>query len=275
VVMAVAQAQAQSGFQLDWSRNRLTILSPRLPGGRVEVWHLEAYCRRGSTRRRWEETVVPHRTERLNGTGPAPRIRLRDTIEGGAVAEHDIRAVSDGIRFTLTIRNASAQPLDIEWGQPCIQVAGFTGRTQETYLPRCFLFVEGRTGPELRLLSDLPRAEEAVYRGGQVYVPAGISRGDVNPRPLSSVTPVLPLIGCFSGDGSQILATAWQPAQELFQGVITCIHADFRVGGLKPGETKRLQGRIYLIENDPALLLRLYRRDFGGAGTAPVFPDAG
>ena len=28
------------------------------------------------------------------------------------------------------------------------------------------------------------------------------------------------------------LATAWEPYQELFQGVIVCMHSDFRIGGL-------------------------------------------
>ena len=38
-------------------------------------------------------------------------------------------------------------------------------------------------------------SEEARYRGGQVYVPEGIDRADVNPRPLSPDVPVNGLIG--------------------------------------------------------------------------------
>ena len=58
------------------------------------------------------------------------------------------------------------------------------------------------------------------------------------------------------------MATAWEPYQELFQGVIVCLHSDFRIGGLKPGETKTIRGKIYLMPADfPALLAR-YRRDF-------------
>ena len=59
------------------------------------------------------------------------------------------------------------------------------------------------------------------------------------------------------------MATAWDQTQELFQGVIVCIHNDPRVGGLDPGETKRLRGKLYLLANDPDELLRRYRRDFG------------
>src|SRR5262249_6313983 len=55
---------------------------------------------------------------------------------------------------------------------------------------------------------------------------------------------------------------AFEPCQELFQGVIVCIHADFRLGGLKPKETKTARGKIYLVENDVGKLLARYRRDF-------------
>ena len=112
-------------------------------------------------------------------------------------------------------------------------------------------------------LDHLPRNEEAIYKGGQVYVPAGIDRADVNPRPLSDVVPSNGLIGCFSKDGTMLLATAWEPSQELFQGVIVCLHSDFRLGGLKPNETKRARGVIYILPNDvPSLLARyqLWRR---------------
>ncbi len=58
------------------------------------------------------------------------------------------------------------------------------------------------------------------------------------------------------------MATAWEPYQELFQGVIVCIHSDFRIGGLEPGETKRIRGKIYLMKTDPEGLVARYRRDF-------------
>ena len=58
------------------------------------------------------------------------------------------------------------------------------------------------------------------------------------------------------------MAVAWEPYQELFLGVITCIHSDFRLGGLKPGETKKIHGKIYLVPADTAALLARYERDF-------------
>ena len=61
------------------------------------------------------------------------------------------------------------------------------------------------------------------------------------------------------------MAVAWQPYQELFLGVITCIHSDFRIGGLAAGETTEIRGKIYVVD-----------ADVGGAGKAPtsrIFPS--
>ncbi|MGE3316118.1 MAG: hypothetical protein AB7O26_13465 [Planctomycetaceae bacterium] len=55
---------------------------------------------------------------------------------------------------------------------------------------------------------------------------------------------------------------AWEPYQELFQGVIVCIHSDFRIGGLKPGQQRMIHGQIYLVEPDIEKLLARYRKDF-------------
>ena len=91
---------------------------------------------------------------------------------------------------------------------------------------------------------------------------SGVSRDDVNPRPLSPIVPSNGLIGCISADGKELLATAWEPYQELFQGVIVCLHSDFRIGGLEPGESRSIRGKIYLMPADLPGLLARYRRDF-------------
>jgi hypothetical protein len=84
----------------------------------------------------------------------------------------------------------------------------------------------------------------------------------VNPRPLSPLVPSNGLIGCTSGDEKQIFAVAFEPYQELFQGVARCLHSDFRIGGLKPGETKNIKGKIYIVANNLNDLLSRYAQDF-------------
>ena len=139
-----------------------------------------------------------------------------------------------------------------------MRVDRFTGLKQSNYIDRSFIF----TKDGLKTMNQTHRAEDAVYRGGQVYVPAGINTNDVNPRPLSPDVPSNNLIGCFSSDGRWLVATAWDHTQELFQGVIVCLHADPRIGGLNPGEKKKLKGKVYLLANDPPELLRRYKKDF-------------
>ena len=58
------------------------------------------------------------------------------------------------------------------------------------------------------------------------------------------------------------MAVAWEPYQEIFQGVIACMHNDFRIGGLAPGETKAIRGKIYIVESDIPGLLRRFEKDF-------------
>jgi hypothetical protein len=181
-----------------------------------------------------------------------------DLDRAPVVVDHVIRAGDGEVSFEVEARNAGRERIDAVWAQPCIRVGGFTGGDQAGYVEKCFIF----TGGELALLPRTRRSEDARYRGGQVYVPAGIDLDDVNPRPVSPDRPSNGLIGCFSRDGTKILATAWEPYQEIFQGVIVCIHSDFRLGGLAPGETRKARGKLYLADADVKALLARYRQDF-------------
>ena len=251
-------AYAADGFKLAWQKNVLKITGDQVPGGPLEVWWLEAFCRRGSTKRPWSETTIPHTTELISAKPDGQQLRLRSRVQPSVEVLQELRVVRDGVEIDVELKNSGGEPVDLEWFEPCIHVDRFTARNQTNYIERCFIFTERG----LARLDQLPRNEEALYHGGQVYVPKGISHEDVNPRPISTVTPANGLIGCFSADNQYLLATAWNETQHLFQGVIVCIHSDPHVGGLKPHETKKLHGKIYLMKNDPAKLLKQYRRDF-------------
>jgi hypothetical protein len=175
---------------------------------------------------------------------------------------HKIRTAPDGISFDYTLINKSDAPADIQWFQPaCIRVADFTGSDQTNFIKRSFIFTESG----LTLLADTRRTEEALYRGGQVYIPAVVPAKEANPRPLASARPVNGLIGCFSADNQQLLATASDQTHELFEGVYVCLHSDPHVGGLKPGETKNFRAKIYLMPNNIPALLKRYHSDFPAA----------
>jgi hypothetical protein len=246
------------GLTLSWDKNYLTIHGERLPGREMTIHYLEAYCRPGSTDRDWGRTVLGHRTELIASSSDKKSLRLKCTVSDGVTVVHEIRAGDDEVDFRLVAHNPTEKESFAHWAQPCIRVDGFTGLNQETYISKCFVFLDG----ELTRMPTPVWATKARYVPGQVWCPKGVDRNDVNPRPLSEQVPSNGLIGCFSSDEKMIMATAFEPYQELFQGVRVCIHSDFRIGGLKPSETKQIRGKIYFVPNDVPGLLKRYQEDF-------------
>jgi hypothetical protein len=255
---SVQAAEPNQGLRLAWADEFLVVQAPQIPGEKIRIHYLEAFCRAGSTDRDWGETVIKHQTQLISSDPEGQRIVLRNTLADGLVVDHNITAREDEVVFELTAHNPTQQASAAHWAQPCIDVAAFTGRSQQDYLPSCFVLLEGR----LTRLPTEPWATKARYIPGQVYCPRHVPRDDVNPRPLSDLVPSHGLIGCFSADGQWVLASAWEPYQELFQGVRVCIHSDFRLGGVEPGETKRVRGKLYLVRDRVEAVVKRYERDF-------------
>lgn len=245
-------------MKMAWEKNVLTISGEHVPGKEIKIWYLEAYCRAGSTDREWGKTVIPHKTELVSASDDGRQLKLKCSVSDGVMVEHTISATHDEIDFRLTAHNPTDKPSEIHWAQPCLRVDKFTGRDQKTYLEKCFVFLDGK----LEKFPTRDWATQARYTPGQVWAPKGVNRDDVNPRPLSKLVPSNGLIGCYSADDSMLLATAFEPYQELFQGVIVCVHSDFRIGGLKPSETKKIHGKLYVLKNDVPALLKRYENDF-------------
>lgn len=245
--------------------NDLIIVGEGVPiPGPIKINYIEAYCRAGSTNQDWRtRTKVTHTSEVLSATPKA--IRIRDTLADGVVLDHTITAGEGEIDFRVVAHNPTDKPSLVHWAQPCMRVDVFSGRGRQdmralvpAYLWQSFLFIDG----ELTMMPTRPWAEEGLNVPGQVWVPAHVSRDDVNPRPLSPLVPSNGLTGCYSADGKWILATAWEPYQEVFQGVLACLHSDFRVGGLAPGETKHIRGKVYVVPADSDALVTRFEGDF-------------
>ena len=263
--VAVTADPPSGRLTVRWEKNFLRVRGEAVPGREIEIHYLEAYCRPGSTDRDWRETVIGHETEKVSAKEDGSLIRLKDRLRDGVVVEHTITAGADEVDFRLTAHNPTEAESQAHWAQPCVRVDKFTGCKRDDarslvpeYARRCFVFLDGK----LVTLPTRPWADKARYTPGQLYRPRHVPRDDVNPRPLSALTPSNGLTGCFSADERTILAVAWEPYQELFQGVVTCIHSDFRIGGLKPGETKRIRGKLYVVPADIPALVRRYERDF-------------
>ncbi|MEE2938305.1 MAG: hypothetical protein VYA84_20135 [Planctomycetota bacterium] len=265
VLLASITLAAEPNLTLKWENRFLEVIGPHIPGGPIRTHYLEAYCRPDSTDRDWRETVIPHESELVSASSDGKRVEIEDRLEDGVVVRHVIKAGKDEVMFIVEASNPTNRESLVHWAQPCMRVDGFVGAdpkdSREVYPPyirRCFLMIDGK----LTRLPTTPWALNARYVPGQVYVPASVDRDDVNPRPLSKLVPSSGLTGCYSADEKMILAVAWEPYQEVFQGVITCIHNDFRIGGLKPGETKAIRGKMYLVPADEKSLLSRFHRDF-------------
>jgi hypothetical protein len=265
IALSALMAGGSPALRLSWERNILTIAGNQLPGKEMKILYMEAYCRPNSQTTDWlANTVIGHKTEVISINPDRTQLKLRCALRDGVIVDHMITAHADEVDFRLVAHNPTQSISAAHWAQPCVRVGEFTGlgdpknpRTYD-YLKKSFIFLDGR----LSLMPTKDWATEARYTPGQVWAAPGVPRADVNPRPLSPNTPSNGLIGCFSGDDTKIFATAWEPYQELFQGVITCLHSDFRLGGLKPGETKRIRGKIYYVPNNVPALLKRYAKDF-------------
>jgi len=265
IYSSVTARAAEPSLTLARDKNFLVISGPQIPGEEIRINYLEAYCRAGSTDADWNQhTVIRHTSELLSLSDDARVMKLRDTLADGVIVDHTITAGPDEVDFRVTAHNPTAIASEAHWAQPCVRLSKFLGFDEKTaggaedYLPKSFLFLDGK-------LTRMPTpqwATKARYIPGQVWCPAHVPRTDVNPRPLNPLVPSNGLIGCFSGDDRMIYATAWEPYQELFQGVIRCLHSDFRLGGLAPGETKNIRGKIYLVPANVPALLNRYNNDF-------------
>lgn len=295
-VVSLQGAEPPQKLTLAREGHWLVIQGQHLPGGEIRINYLEAYCRAGSTDADWvAHTVIRHTNELVSLSTDRRELRLKDTLADGLIVEHVITAKDDEIHFELLARNPTNRRSAAHWAQPCVRLGQFTGFAADhaqgdinDYLSKCFVFLRGgdetvgaspdrsSIAPRLVRLPTWDWATTARYVPGQVWAAPGVPRTDVNPRPLNSRTPAIGLIGCFSGDNSLIFATAWEPYQELFQGVARCLHSDFRLGGIGAGESRRIKGKIYIVPNDVQALLARYRRDFGASldspGSAPTLP---
>jgi hypothetical protein len=257
LVCLVLDATAGEKLLLSWTNNLLTISGAVLPDGKLDIWYLEAFCRPGAAQQKWDKTVIPHKTKLVSAT--PQHLRFHTTVGPAVGVNHEVRAGEDEVELRFEFKNDGTEAVPIQWFQPaCIRVDRFTGCGQSNYTARSFIFTERG----LMTLDKTRRTEDALYRGGQVYVPAGINLSDANPRPICRDQPTNGLIGCFSADGKMLLATASDSTHELFEGVYVCLHSDPRVGGLAAGESKTVRAKIYFLPNDTEALVKRYHKDF-------------
>jgi hypothetical protein len=265
ICIAPIQSAEPTKLKLNWSKNILTISGDHLPGKEMKIHYLEAYCRADSHDADWgNHTVIGHKTELVSLNKDKTKLQLYCKVSDGITVKHLISTTHDEIDFNLTAYNPTNKESEAHWAQPCIRVGEFTGTGADTtkdkyaYIKKSFVYLDGKR----TMMPTQGWATEARYIPGQVWAGPGVPKTDVNPRPLQKATPSNGLIGCYSADNTMIFATAFDPYQELFQGVIRCLHSDFRLGGLKSKEKRNIRGKIYIVKNNEKELLIRYRKDF-------------
>jgi len=136
--LAVCTSAAEK-LSLSWTNNLLTISGEQLPGGKLEVWYLEAFCRPGAAQQKWDRTVIPHKTTLVSAT--PHRLHFITTVDPAVEVSHEARAGEDEVEFRFDFKNNGKEPVPIQWFQPaCIRVDRFTGCSQSNYTARSFIF---------------------------------------------------------------------------------------------------------------------------------------
>src|SRR3954454_19921711 len=110
LLCAPAPAAADLGLTLNWKDNYLTVRGERLPGREMKVLYIEAYCRPGSTNRRWEQTTIGHKTRLISATPDGKQLLLECTLTDGVTVRHEITAGADEVNFKLTATNPTTKP---------------------------------------------------------------------------------------------------------------------------------------------------------------------
>ena len=145
LVTASLFAADGKGLSITWEKNMLRIAGPEVPGGPIPINYLEAYCRSGSTNRKWGLTTIPHKTKLLSAT--TKKIRLRCTVEPSVTVEHEILAGPDAVTFHVTATNTGKSFVDVQWVQPCMRIAKFTGMKQDDYFKTLLPLHRARPDP--------------------------------------------------------------------------------------------------------------------------------
>lgn len=150
-------ADTNGNLKISWAKNMLKIEGPEIPGGALDVWYLEAFCRSGSTDRDWNETVILHKTELQSADADGHLLRLKTLVGPKVEILHEIKAGKDDSTFNVTVVNRGDTFADVQWFQPCMRVGTFTGMVQSNYHSKCFIF----TTNGLTMLDQVPRTEPA------------------------------------------------------------------------------------------------------------------
>src|SRR5262245_41445909 len=114
---------AAASLTLSRENNWLIIHGVQIPGEKIRINYLEAYCRADSTDADWgKHTVIKHKNELISVSVDKTVMKMRDTLQDGLVVEHTITARDDEVDFKLVANNPTSHPSEAHWAQPCVRL---------------------------------------------------------------------------------------------------------------------------------------------------------
>src|SRR5438132_514857 len=75
-------------LRISWDRSILTLSADHLPGRDLKIHYIEAYCRPGSTNRKWDQTTIGHTTRLVSLSEEQTHLILECTLRDGVVVRH-------------------------------------------------------------------------------------------------------------------------------------------------------------------------------------------
>ena len=195
-------------------------------------------------------------------TSNVPRQITADCrVPGKAQFQVQLTAADDCVDIHLGLRNERTEPMGpVDWAFCAIglECPSLNDEEQErTY------FFDGENLRSLREIAGTNRTWMHRVAGGDDFISVVHQPFPVGPvRAQESVV----IVQGESGDYSAALG--FQQSYACYASIGNlCFHADPSFGTLKPGEEKRMHGRLYLLQGTAHDALHRYQRDFGGKGS--------
>jgi len=242
---------------VEWERG-IALQSREDPATALYLWFYE-----------WNMFDAVKAGEHTNGSFRHPRTVAEDGRSAEIRADEmglrlEARAAADGAELVLTARNRS----DHDWPELAGIIPCFSPGMDKSGGPATPEFANEKTFfPGPRGLEPLVRRTIHWNRAFRSKVDARATGGRfawTDKWPSAEPDSEAGLIVRESNDGRWAAGIAWSQWLSV-QGhnPWRCMHLCARVGPLKPGESRTLRGRLYLLRGSAEDVLARYRRDFG------------
>ena len=179
-----------------------------------------------------------------------------------------VRAQGQVIYMTFTIANRTDRPQDVT-SQVCFDMSPAGGLNEPSTLGHTFTWIDG----QYRSLATTssPRAAEKFARLNYNWLLLLYNEQPNNPMRqiedecpwwIVDQKPDLPILVRETADRRHLVAISWgrKSVRRLMTNThIPCLHTDpLEYSALPPGESRTWHGRIFMLENDPQKLMKLF-----------------